>query len=502
MPLLCPARRTRDTQLAVALTASMMCGVATASTLRAQQISPRTVPVQMGQQFDIVPSDRAAMGNVRIAVDDALLDPFVNPAKATRLRNGVLSVAPVLLNQSNDRGGAKTLPISGIFTTGAWSFGGIFALQQLDRTRLLWNAPTSERTASNQYLSAIVARQFGDGYSLGASVYSATLEAEQGIDQLYSGADRITQDGSASDARIGLTRRWKDGQKFEALLLRSNFDMAHDVHYPAFVQYSGAGGITRFSERSESYRDHTTTWGAHSEYSRPIGSDGWTLGVLGTVNRLSHPTIPDYRINNVFTVPHDPGQTWAYNAGLGMSRVLSNAVFGFDVVLEPMYSTTWAEAMRDTVSATGAAIMKGAHTVDNRFRFSNSELRFGAEHMKQANDSSTHFGLQYGLSLYSIRYRLAQTDLISTNSRVQREHWMEWTPSIGFKVRSPGFEVRYSLSFTCGGGGECIPCPMCGEDVALTTPNAGGVIAAPTAALQYNGGRVTTQRLSVSLRIR
>jgi len=368
MPLLCSSRRTRDSQAAVALTASLLCGVAFTSELTAQQISPRTVPVQMGQQFDIVPSDRAAMGNVRIALDDALLDPFVNPAKATRLKAGLLSVAPMLLNQSNARGGGKTLPISGIFTSGAWSFGGLFAMQQLDRTQLTWNAPLSERAASNQYLTAIIARRFGDGYSLGASVYSATLEAEQGVDQLYSGADRIVQDGSASDARVGLTRQWGGGQKFEVMVLRSNFDMTHDVHYPSFQTFTPPNTFTPVAARAENFRDHTTTWGAHSEYSRPVGTEGWTLGVLGTINRLSHPKIPDYRINNVFTVPRDPGHTWAYNAGVGMSRVLGSGTFGFDVILEPMYSTTWAEAAKDTVTARGTTILKGAHTVDNRQR--------------------------------------------------------------------------------------------------------------------------------------
>lgn len=506
MPLPCSPRGTRVLGSPVARAAFLasLCSLGGTRAITAQSISPRTVPVQMGQQFDIVPSDRAGMANVRIALDDPLLDPFVNPAKATRLRLGVASVAPVLLNQSDSRGGGKTLPISGIFTSGKWSFGGLFALQQLDRTRLSFNAPLSEQTASNQFLSAIVARRFGDGYSLGASVYSASLEAEQGVDQLYAGADRIVQDGSASDARIGLTRQWKDGRHFEVMLLRSNFDMTHDVHYPGFRIFAAPNTFTQVPERSENYRDHTTAWGAHTEYSLPMGTDGWKVGVLGSVNRLSHPKIPDYRINNVITVPRDPGHTWAYNAGLGMSRVVGSGTFGFDMILEPMYSTTWAEAARDTVTASGATIRQGAHTVDNVFRFSNSQLRFGFEHMKPADDSSTHFGMQYGLSLYSIRYRLAQTDLVRETNRLQREHWMEWTPSVGLMMRSPGFDVRYTLSFTCGGGGECFGCPFfgCGDDVTVAAPNSGGVIAAPTAALRFDGGRVTTQRLSVTLRMR
>ena len=188
-----------------------------------------------------------------------------------------------------------------------------------------------------------------------------------------------------------------------------------------------------------------------------------------------------------------------------MSRTVDHATFGFDVILEPMYSTTWAEAARDTVTRRGATILAGAHTVDNKFRFSNSLMRFGFELIAPPTDSATHFGFQFGLSAASIRYRLDQTDLVRDSTRVQNEHWMEWTPSIGFKLRSPGYEFRYSVAVTCGGGGRCLPeCPFaCGDDVTSPVSSTdGGVIAAPTSALRFEGGRVITQRFTVSLRIR
>ena len=52
----------------------------------AQLVVPRTVPVQQSGQFDLFPSQRASMAGASIALDDTLLDPFVNPAKTTRLR--------------------------------------------------------------------------------------------------------------------------------------------------------------------------------------------------------------------------------------------------------------------------------------------------------------------------------------------------------------------------------------------------------------------------------
>jgi hypothetical protein len=134
---------------------------------RGQTITPRTIPVLMSHQFDILPSDRSGMAGVSIALDDTLLDPFANPAKATRNRNGLLSIAPFFHSMSESRGGGRTLPISGFGSFGDWAVGGLMALQQLDRAQLSWNAPISERTASNRYLSGILARRLGNGVSIG-----------------------------------------------------------------------------------------------------------------------------------------------------------------------------------------------------------------------------------------------------------------------------------------------------------------------------------------------
>lgn len=483
-----------------------LCTAATFS-VDAQTIAPRTIPVLMSHQFDVLPSDRSGMANVSIALDDTLLDPFVNPAKASRIRYGQFSVAPFFHNMSATNGGGRTLPLSGAGSFGSWGVAGLVALQSLDRAQLAWNAPLSlsERTASNRYLIGILSRKLGNGLALGASAYWADLGAEQGIDQLYAGSDRIQQQGSSADLRLGLTKEWSGDRVFEALVLQSKFDMTHDVHFPELLQWSPPGGFDTIPERMEHHRDHTTRWGTHAEYTQPIGSDGWRIGFLGTVNRLSHPKIPDYRLQQMFTVPRDPGDTWAWNAGVGLSRTAGSSTFGVDVVLEPIYSTTWAEAATDTVSSSGVAIPRGGHTVDNRFRFSNSYVRFGFGHdWKRGNDSTGTMGVQFGLGLGEIRYRLWQSNLVRDTSRVQDEHWMEWTPTLGFSWRGPVVEFRYTFTLTCGSGGECLGCPFaCGDDVSIAPPpSMGGVIAAPTDAIRFDSGRVTTHRLAFTMKIR
>jgi hypothetical protein len=47
----------------------------------AQLIGLRTIPVASGDQFLIYPSENLAIGGVRLALSDPLLDPFVNPSR-------------------------------------------------------------------------------------------------------------------------------------------------------------------------------------------------------------------------------------------------------------------------------------------------------------------------------------------------------------------------------------------------------------------------------------
>lgn len=488
--------------------------VAAPNVVAAQVIAPRTVPVLIGQQFDILPSDRAGMAGVTIALDDTLVDPFVNPAKASRVRNAFFTIAPFFYSSSNSDGGARTFPVSGAgrFGRSAWTGAGLFALQQLDRRVLQFDQPLSERTAANQYVMGILSRRVG-GISLGASAYFADLGAEEGIDLLYSGSDRIQQSGRAADVRVGMTKEWSTGARsFEALIVRSQFDMTHDVHYPAVVRWQPPPNPQQVitPERQELNRDHTTTWGLHSEYSQAIGTEGWRIGWLATANRLSHPKIPDYRIREVITVPRDPGHTSAYNVGFGLAKLTRYSSFGMDIIMEPIFSTTWAEALGDTLTASGATLRRGAHSVDNRLRFSNAMLRFGVGHeLPIGKDSSEHFGFQFGLGVKSIRYRLNQWDRIGATARAQNEHWMEWSPTLGFKYRGRGFDAGYTFTLTCGAGSSCMPSCfiLCGrgDDVSVVeapVPGGGGVIASPTEALRFEGGRVSTHRFTITMRVR
>ncbi|HEX2722425.1 MAG TPA: hypothetical protein VHM24_05870, partial [Gemmatimonadaceae bacterium] len=253
-----------------------------------QVVTPKTVPVLQGGQFDLYPSARAGMGGATIAVDDTLLDPFVNPAKVTRTGAATVFVSPFIHSISGDRGGGRSIPAGLAGSWGAWSATGMFTFQQLDRAGPAWNLSTSDRSAFNQYLSGSIGRPLNSRTSIGLGVQLASLDAIDGVDLLYAGSDRIEQSGSLADVRLGVTRETGADRHFELLLVNSRTDMRHDVRFTTF-RWDPVQRRTIQDQREERNEDQTNIWGLHTEYSRPVGTAGWHAGWLATVNRLSHP---------------------------------------------------------------------------------------------------------------------------------------------------------------------------------------------------------------------
>ena len=412
----------------------------------AQLVTPKTLPVFQDAQFDVAPSSRPGLGGAFIALEDTLGDPFVNPAKAVRLRGVSASVAPYTHGISGDRGGGRTLPVALLAGGGAWAGGALLAYQSLDREGPARTRPTSERTANNQYLAGMLARRIGT-VSLGASVSHAGLEAVDGVDLLYAGSDRIDQRGSVTEYRVGALRDFGPGHAAELLAVHSRTDVAHDVHF-TFWNWDAVNRTMVRTEREDHNLDQTNISGLHARYYRPVGTEGWRVGGILTANRLAHPKIPNYVIQNV---PRDPGTTWGYDVGIGAANVAGPMRFFVDVVLEPLTSETWADLPRDTTAANGTIIPAGARTIENAFDFHNSRARIGAGHSFPLNaDSSTTLGVDLGLSLYSVGYGLRQTNNIAGTTRRQSERWTEMTQRIGLRLHAPGLDLSYTWRRSCG----------------------------------------------------
>ncbi len=468
---------------------------------KAQLIAIRSVPVATGDQFLLYPSTNLALGSTSIALDDPLLDPYVNPAKGSRVREMALVSSPTFYTISNDNGAGRTLPIAILAGSENWFGGGSFALQELtaaDRDRIfgIWWGPQTDQTlreqsATNLYLHGYLGRTLGEtGLSLAGSVSWADLGAIDGVEHLYALSQKIEQDGSSIDLRVGLLGEGENGRGFEVLLLHNRFDATHDVSYLDTL-WGEDQRSWEWVTRVETNRDETNTTGIHLGYTVPLTLSGWKFGTIATANKKSHPKIPNYEIQNI---PRDPGDSWAYDFGVGLSRNGDGATYGIDLVFEPIWSDTWAEAATDTMTVSGEMIRAGEKTVENEFFFSNATLRTGV-----GRDFSWG-GLGLGLELRSIRYDLEQFDNIAKERRTQKESWMEWTPSWGLNVGVSDLELRYLGRATTGTGRPGTAWSP--EQAEVLNVARSDFLLAPTGPLTLQNAWVITSQLSVSIPVR
>jgi hypothetical protein len=484
----------------------------------AQLISIRTVPVSQAHQFQIFPSRTVSMGGVSIAVADSLLDPFSNPATGARLGATRFFGSPSAYSVSSNAGGGRTLPVGALTRGDSW-YGGVWlALQQVDLTPRPGLPPgildlcvncdrigpqpvdlgPTDRSQGNSYAFAMVGKALPAGLSIGGSLLWSRLNAIDGVDMLYNGSARIDQSGHAFDARLGLVKELSGDRTLEALVLHNRFGTTHDVFY---VDSFWDPGTQQFAlrPRLEQNLDRTNTWGMHVEYEQPLSAPGWRAGVLATVNRMDHPKIPNYAIMNI---PRDPGHSSAFNFGFGISRTLARSTFGIDLIYEPIWSHTWADAAAPIETRLGQTIPKGGMTIENQFRFGNSLARMGLAQELALDASGLMGGFQLGLAVHSIHYWLEQQDHVQVSHRSHEERWVEWSPTWGLSLRFPELEVRYQGSVTRGTGRPGVA-PQFDRRAMLEAVAVGSnILAAPSGPLTLDEVRVRTHQISFSLPIR
>ena len=490
--------------------------------LPAQLISIKTVPIANGDQFDILPSQNAAMGGVSIALADSLIDPFINPAKGARIGGTRVFGSPTFYGFSEGEGGGRTFPLGAMARGGAW-FGGVaLAFQEVDpsftpqpfffpgplvdlaRPADLSIVPQQtisfpESPRDNRYAFATAGRSFASaGLSVGAGLRWAGLHAVDGVDLLYANSSNIRQYGDLLDLRIGAVKELGAERTLEVIALHSRVDMTHDVSYVDFI-WDPVARIQQPKARVEHNLDKTNVWGLHVEYERPL-VPGWRLGTVMTANRMSHPKIPNYELMNI---PRDPGHSYAYNVGVGLGKVGATGTFGVDLILEPIWSNTWAEAESAIERVGGGVIPAGGKTIENRFRFTNATVRFGVAQDVEVAGRTDGMGIQLGLDMRQIDYSLDQTDNIQRSRRRQDENWVEWTPTWGLSLRFPALHIQYRGRMTTGTGRPGVTninnLFRGGLNAADGAPS---ILLAPSGELFMDEVSVTSHQISLSLPIR
>lgn len=477
-----------------------------ATPVAAQHISLKTVPISTGEQFLLFPSANLGMGSLSIALDDPLLDPFVNPALGARVEGVRVFTTPTFYGDDQEIVGGRSFPV-GALLGGERIFGGVsFAVQQIrDARRQQWIPLTAAQRASllgddgadNVYAVGLAgARLNGGRTAVGVSGFWSDLGALDGVNRLYGNSISIDQSGQVTELRAGVLHELAGDQTLEAMVLKADVDMRHEVVY-ADVRWPGGEPWTMppvVTTRSESNLDRTTTWGAHLRYIRPL-VDGWRLGATATGNWKSHPKIPNYDVVNI---PRDPGDSQAYELGIGLARTLDRNTFGIEVGIQPARSHTWAFADTALTAPSGAVIGSGERTVDNHFRFTNFGLATGLRHSRERVD------LQLGLGVRRTAYDLDQDNYVTEVRTLTEESWMEWAPSWGIAVRLSGMDLRYAGRANMKGFPDCTL--FCGTDEVIAMPDSpgpggGDFLPAVTQPVFFPDWRVTTHQFVLSVPI-
>jgi hypothetical protein len=479
----------------------------------AQVIPIRTVPLPQGDQFLVYPSNNLGMGGVTIALADSLLDPFTNPAMGARLGQAWLFGSPAIYSTSQQTGNGATLPLAVVGRVQGWFGGMSLAVQQVAGSRqapqfiafdppvnrgpfIPTGPPAEFGSHGNQYAFVSLGKIVnGSGLSIGGSVQWSRLHALDGSDLLFPGRQAMSESGHGLDLRVGLLKDWPGNRSFEALLLHDRFRLSENVTY---LDQFWDPGLQQFvaTPRIERALDRTITSGLQLAYQRPLGASGWRIGWLGNVNLVSQPRISE---NEIVTLPRDQGHATAADVGMGFSKMRGPATFAIDVLYEPIWSTTWGVAQTSTVTAIGDTLAAGERTVTNRFRFSNVVLRLGVNREVPLAQLEKTVGLQVGLALRSVSYRLTQNDRVAVTQQTMRSSWVEWAPTWGLSLRFPEFELRYRGRVTNGMGrpGQNFNVPI--GVIAQTGLAPGNIIAVPDQTLHLMGVSTITHQVSLSL---
>jgi len=482
----------------------------------AQIIPIRTVPLAQGDQFLLFPSSNLGMGGVSIALSDSLFDPFRNPALGVRVDAAHLFVAPTAYSSSRETGGGRTLPIALIARAGAWFGGFAGAVQQIERSQPFSFSPpfavalprggpvatqdvaSDNRSHGNSYAFATLGKSLGvTGVSVGGSVQWSTLHALDGVDLLYPGSQGLSQSGHVLDLRLGLNKEWSGNRSLEILALHDRFAMTQDVSY---IDVFWDPGLQQFVQapRVERNRDRNRTTGLHVAYQRPLTSTGWRIGLIGTANIVSSPRIAT---NEIVTVPRDQGRATALNLGVGFSKTRGLALFGLDVVYEPIWSNSWAVADVPMVTVGGETIPAGGRTIVNRFRFSNVVLRLGVAQEMALTNLQKAVRLDLGLGVRSMHYRLTQEDRLAATEHPLRNSWVEWSPTWGLSLRFPDLELRYR-GRVLNGTGRPSPSFNFGGPVPLDSFAPNNLVVNPGETINLAGVTTITHQISLSLPLR
>ncbi len=469
---------------------SIVTALAAPLPVKAQLIPIKTTPIVSGDSGIMLPSRTLGMGGVSIAVDNPLLDPFVNPAKGARLEGLQLFALPTLYSIDDEQGSGRTLTGGVTIGTPHWFAGGFLSTQRLVNTlpTIPWfegltvqqlqetkryrsypsplPAPSMPRNITWQVFTGIPLSDRGP--ALGLSWSGSDTERLEGYEYLYRDCLHLKHSGRSNLVRIGIFSEEEETGSAEVMILLGASNLVHRVIHPdlrlgyyysaynpwiewnwwpvagykwdGFLNYPAPVQIRRFEDRSR-------TLGFHIGGIRKFQGEFRTLGWHLTWNGKKYPKIPEYELEGMKAIPRDPGYVHAFSLGLGTSGLADGITWSWEFTLQPIFLETWGLTEDPFRNWQGAEILPaGAKTVENRFRFLNGSMALGCAWEREPG------GLQFGARLTSYNYTIRQKDNRWDSVEKREENWLELTPTWGGYLTFPDFRLQYSGYIRFGTG--------------------------------------------------
>jgi hypothetical protein len=327
----------------------------------------------------------------------------------------------------------------------------------------------------------------GTGFSMGASARWADLSAIEGVQYLYSNSFDLQQKGTIREYRLGVRGEWAGERVVEVLVAHQKTEMEHGRSRP--IYYPWEGDLLYSNPGDYIEEDQSQGFALEFSYRQPVAST-LTAGALLVLDLKSYPKIPNYQLVNI---PRDPGDSRAWNIGFGVSNNDGKSILGLDVIYEPAFSETWAEADGTEFVPAGRMIMVGSRTIENTFDFYNHIIRLGIR--------SAVRDLGIGVSLHSYKYYMKQVNHILETSRRQKEEWTEVTVTLGFGFDLFGGHVKYLGLFTTGTGRPGVTSPQGSISPRATFDTAASFMVAPSGQLSLDEAWTGVHQLSFVIQL-
>ncbi|MEX1139800.1 MAG: hypothetical protein WEF53_10705 [Bacteroidota bacterium] len=480
----------------------VMMATLTASAF-SQLIPLKTVPLATGQQFLFHPAENGTIGGITLALDDSLADPYHNPATGATLNGIRVFTSPLYygigLNRGQSGGSSGlTFPLGMSFRTGNF-FGGMTWARQnisLDESHpptfglhnfLPPNFSQPTRDNANTYTFGMFGFAIpGTAYSVGVSAQWADLNAIDGVQYLYSNAYDLIQKGTITEYRLGLHGAWEGGRVLDLLVAHQSTDMEHGRPNVIFYPWDGMPYMP--NPRYTIEHDQSHGFAFEASYREPVTAT-LNAGVIMVLDLKTYPKIPNYQLMNI---PRDPGDSHAWNFGFGLANNNGKSILGFDVIYEPAFSETWAEADGSQRFPDGRMIMLGDRTVTNTFDFYNHVVRVGLRSVVR--------DIGIGVSFHRFKYYMRQANHILGTSRRQKEQWTEVTLSLGFGFDVFGGHVKYLGLFTTGAGRPGVTTPWNGGP-RTTLLDTASFMVAPSGQLSLDEAWTGVHQISFVIQL-